>query len=54
MKNVIITTQLENEQTIKLCEKIGYKKAGESTVYHYWNPNWIYDTRRGWINGNNG
>jgi GNAT superfamily N-acetyltransferase len=48
MKNVTLTTQLENEQTIRLCEKIGYKKSGESTVYHYWNPGWIYDTKKGW------
>ncbi|MDR1290518.1 MAG: GNAT family N-acetyltransferase [Planctomycetaceae bacterium] len=49
MKNVTLTTQLENEQTIRLCEKIGYKRAGESTVYHYWSPGWVYDTRHGWI-----
>ncbi|MDR2346332.1 MAG: GNAT family N-acetyltransferase [Planctomycetaceae bacterium] len=49
MKNVTLTTQLENEQTIKLCEKIGYKHAGKSTVYHYWNTGWVYDTRYGWI-----
>jgi ribosomal protein S18 acetylase RimI-like enzyme len=54
MKNVMLTTQLENEQTIKLCEKIGYKKAEEATVYHYWNSGWVYDTRRGWINNVNG
>ncbi|MDR1053939.1 MAG: GNAT family N-acetyltransferase [Planctomycetaceae bacterium] len=49
MKNITLNTQLENKQTIKLCEKIGYKKTGESTIYHYWNPNWLYDTRYGWI-----
>ncbi|MDR2641742.1 MAG: GNAT family N-acetyltransferase [Planctomycetaceae bacterium] len=54
MKNVTLTTQLENEQTIRLCENIGYKRAGESTVYHCWNPNWVYDTRRGWISNVDG
>jgi ribosomal protein S18 acetylase RimI-like enzyme len=49
MKNISITTQLENEQTIKLCEKIGYKHAEEKTIYHYWSPGWFYDTRRGWM-----
>ncbi|MDR2171508.1 MAG: GNAT family N-acetyltransferase [Planctomycetaceae bacterium] len=49
MKNVTLSTQRENEQTIKLCEKLGYKQVGESTIYHYWNPGWIYDTKHGWI-----
>jgi ribosomal protein S18 acetylase RimI-like enzyme len=46
---VSLIIQKENKQTISICEKIGYEKANEVTIYHYWSPGWIYDTRRGWI-----
>ena len=46
---ISIVTQEENEQTTALCEKLGYHLTDEESVYHYWSPGWVYDTRRGWI-----
>ena len=43
-----ISTQKDNEPTIALCEKLGFRQDCETAVYHYWSPNWIYDTHRGW------
>jgi GNAT superfamily N-acetyltransferase len=45
-----ISTQKDNEPTIALCTKLGFRQDSESSVYHYWSPGWIYDTRRGWTN----
>lgn len=44
-----IVTQKENEPTIALCEKLGFLRDHENSVYHYWSPDWSYDIRRGWI-----
>ncbi len=44
-----VVTQTENEPTLALCDKIGYREVGRETVYHYWSPGWGYDFRRGWI-----
>ena len=47
-----IMTQKENEPTIALCKKLGFKQDHENSVYHYWSPGWIYDVRHGWmVNG---
>ena len=43
-----ISTQKDNEPTIALCTKLGFRQDSESSIYHYWSPGWIYDTRRGW------
>jgi len=43
-----ISTQKDNEPTIALCQKLGFRQDRETSVYHYWSPGWIYDTRRGW------
>jgi GNAT superfamily N-acetyltransferase len=43
-----IITQKDNEATIDLCEKLGFQKDLESSVYHYWSPGWLYDVHRGW------
>ena len=47
-----VTTQKDNEPAIALFKKLGFKRDRETSVYHYWSPGWIYDTRRGWmVNG---
>lgn len=45
---VTIVVEKENSETVDLCEKIGYQIAAEESVYHYWAPGWVYDSRRGW------
>ena len=44
-----IATQKDNEPTIALCKKLGFRQDREISVYHYWSPNWTYDVRKGWI-----
>lgn len=44
-----VVTQRENEPTLALCEKIGYKPTSQESIYHYWSPGWVYDAHRGWI-----
>ncbi len=44
-----LVTQSDNVATIALCEKLGYEQAERDSVYHYWSPGWVYDTRQGWI-----
>ncbi|MDR0870695.1 MAG: GNAT family N-acetyltransferase [Planctomycetaceae bacterium] len=48
-----IITQKDNAAMISLCTKIGFQVKHEETVYHYWSPNWLYDTRRGWCRQRN-
>jgi len=43
-----IATQKDNEPIIALCKKLGFRQDRETSVYHYWSPNWTYDARRGW------
>jgi GNAT superfamily N-acetyltransferase len=43
-----LVTQRDNEPTIALCQNLGFRCDRETSVYHYWSPGWIYDTRRGW------
>lgn len=45
-----IATQKDNEPVIALCENIGFRQDREASIYHYWSPGWLYDTRRGWMN----
>jgi len=45
-----LSTQKDNEPTIALCKKLGFRQDCETAVYHYWSPGWIYDTHRGWTN----
>jgi len=45
-----ISTQKDNEPTIALCKTLGFRQDNENSIYHYWSPGWIYDTRRGWTN----
>ena len=44
-----IVTQSDNDATIGLCRKSGYEQVETDSVYHYWSPGWVYDTRCGWI-----
>jgi GNAT superfamily N-acetyltransferase len=44
-----VATQKDNEPTLALCKKHGFRQDREESVYHYWSPDWIYDTRHGWI-----
>lgn len=44
-----IVTQQENVEAIALCEKLGFRKTKEESIYHYWSPGWVYDAHRGWI-----
>ncbi|MDR0520818.1 MAG: GNAT family N-acetyltransferase [Planctomycetaceae bacterium] len=44
-----IVTQKDNEPVISLCRQFGFRQDHEDSVYHYWSPGWVYDTRRGWI-----
>ena len=44
-----IVTQKENEPTISLCNKLGFRKTHSETIYHFWSPGWIYDVHRGWL-----
>ena len=44
-----IVTQKDNEPAIALCEKLGFRRHREGSIYHYWSPSWIYDARRGWV-----
>ncbi len=44
-----LIVQQDNDAAIALCNKRGYEKTSEETVYHYWTPGWVYDTHRGWI-----
>ena len=44
-----IATQKENEPANALCRKLGFQQDRETSVYHYWSPDWLYDVRRGWI-----
>jgi len=43
-----IVTQKDNEPTLALCKKLGFKQDRETSVYHYWSPGWVYDARKGW------
>lgn len=43
-----ISTQVENDAVCSLCDKKGYQKVNEESVYHYWSPGWHYDPHRGW------
>jgi len=43
-------TQKDNEPAITLCKQFGFLQDCETSVYHYWSPGWMYDTRRGWTN----
>jgi GNAT superfamily N-acetyltransferase len=45
-----IATQKDNEPVIILCKKQGFRQDRETSIYHYWSPDWRYDTRRGWAN----
>ena len=31
-----------------MCLKAGYEAGSEVSVYHYWSPNWEYNSKRGW------
>ena len=44
-----IVTQKDNVPAIALLEKLGFRQSHENSVYHYWSPDWIYDSRRGWV-----
>lgn len=46
-----IATQKDNEPAIALCKKLSFRQDREISVYHYWSPNWTYDTRKGWTTG---
>lgn len=43
-----LATQRDNKPVIEMSEKLGFRKDRETSVYHYWAPEWIYDVRRGW------
>jgi ribosomal protein S18 acetylase RimI-like enzyme len=45
-----IATQKDNDPAIALCKKLGFRLDRETSVYHYWSPNWIYNARKGWTN----
>ena len=44
-----IVTQSDNTAAIALYEKSGYEQVERDSIYHYWSPGWVYDTRKGWI-----
>lgn len=45
----VIVTQKDNAPTIALCKKLGFRQDRETSVYHYWSPQWVYDVHRGWV-----
>ena len=44
-----LATQKDNESAVALCKHLGFKQDRETAVYHYWSPDWIYDSHKGWI-----
>jgi ribosomal protein S18 acetylase RimI-like enzyme len=46
-----IATQKDNEHAIALGKKLGFQQDRETSIYHYWSPNWTYDARKGWATG---
>lgn len=43
-----LITQVDNEAVCALCDKQGYTRETEESVYHYWCPHWGYNPHRGW------
>jgi ribosomal protein S18 acetylase RimI-like enzyme len=43
-----VATQKDNLPAIELFKRNGFQQDRETSVYHYWSPGWIYDTRCGW------